>query len=88
MSDDPIKAAEALAYQRGYRAGTRRKKADMTIARYEAAKLAFRRRAFLAALPSTLLMHGWKDGEGKPITSRNDRVNFAWNVADEALKRF
>jgi hypothetical protein len=73
------------AYQRGYAAGRRRLKADLRGQRKEAEREAFRRRAFLAALPACIEVQGWVRGDA-PITKLADRVRLAWEFADEAVK--
>ena len=84
---DTIKAAESRAYQRGYQAGQRRKSKAINAEKHQAQKDAFRRRAFLAALPACVSAEGWKRGD-KPITSLAARTALAWDFADEAMKRY
>lgn len=81
------KAAEKLGYQRGYAAGRRKKAKDMRAGRFEAERRAFRRRAFLAALPACLEAANWQR-DGKPIVGLADRVRLAREAADEAMKGF
>ena len=87
MADDPVAAAEKRGYQRGYNAGKRRLVQEVARDRRHAQAEAFRRRAFLAALPAAFGAQGWKRGD-QPITSMEDRVRLAWEVADEAMKRY
>jgi ribosome modulation factor len=88
---DTTKAAESRAYQRayqrGYQAGQRRKAKEINAEKYQAQKDAFRRRAFLAALPACVTAVGWKKGE-KPINNIDARTELAWDFANEALKRY
>ena len=84
---DTIKAAESRAYQRGYMAGQRRKTKAISVEKLQAQKDAFRRRAFLAALPACIAAEGWKKGN-EPITGLTERTALAWDFADEALKRY
>jgi hypothetical protein len=88
VDDEEVKAIEQRGYARGYAAGRKRLRVDVLQERYQREREAFRRRAFLAVLPSAILMQGWTDGEGKSITTRDARVNFAWNVADYAMRRY
>jgi hypothetical protein len=78
---------EKAAYQKGYHAGRKRVKKDITTERLRAERATFRRRAFLAALPACVKAQGWQRG-GTPITTMNDRVRLAWEFADEALKNY
>jgi hypothetical protein len=85
MTDDAFKAAEKRGYSKGYEAGKRRKVRQIDSERAYKEKQAFRRRAFLAALPGCINADGWKTGD-IPITSLAARTALAWNFADEALK--
>lgn len=67
------------AYQRGYRAG-RKVREPMT-------REAFRNAAFLAALPACIAAQGWSQGERKFFTMP-DKVELAWDAADNALAGF
>lgn len=87
MSDEEIKAAELRGYARGYQAGKKRLKVDITKERLERERDAFRRRAFLAALPSCIDAQGWKRGD-EPINTVEQRVRLANSFAKEALKYF
>lgn len=84
--DEEAKKAEARGYAKGYQAGKRRKKADIDIERREKEERAFRDRVFLAVLPFCMQAQGWKMGD-EPITSSNDRVDWAWSVADRATNK-
>lgn len=86
MTDDAYKKAEARGYARGYQAGKRRR--DTERARESRAKSdeAFVRRAFLAALSFAMTQENWHIG-GKKISSTEERVDFAWMIARESLKR-
>lgn len=87
MTNDDIKAAEARAYQRGYAAGRRRKAVDVRRDRDNAERAAFRRRAFLAALPAFITAQNWTM-DGKEVTNLDQRVELAWRAADHALRRY
>ena len=82
-----MNAEEKRAYQRGYAAGLRRKKRLISaeVARRE--RQAFLDKAFLAALPACIEAQGWKTGDGKPITTRDDRIRLARGFAIEALRQ-
>lgn len=81
MTDD-----EQRGYSRGYQAGRRRKKIDMSTQQRSQRREAFRQRAFIAALPFAMAAQGWKRGED-PIRSLSDRVHLAKEVADEAVRQ-
>jgi hypothetical protein len=85
--DETIKAAEARAYQRGYRAGQHRKAKATPVEKYQAQKDAFRRRAFLAALSGCVTAQGWTKGD-KPINSVPSRTALASDFAEEAMKLY
>lgn len=87
MSDEEMKAAELRGYGRGYAAGKKRLKADISSEKIELQRLVFRRRAFLAALPVCIDTHGWKQGD-KPIANVEQRVSLANSFAEEAMKYF
>lgn len=82
---DDIKAAEKRGYSKGYAAGRRRKARDLSDQRRRTEREAFRRRAFLAALPACIAAQGWKRGD-KPIASVDDRAQLAWDFAAAAVK--
>lgn len=84
--NDPIKTAEQRGYSKGYQAGRRKKKREISYAQHMREKQAFLDRAFLAALPVALAAQNWKCGD-KPITSINDRTSLARDFAIEALKQ-
>ena len=88
MDDDPIKAAEARGYSKGYAAGKCR------VGREEAQEVArgrrerFRQDVFLAMLPN-LLGKGWGNtigGKHKPWSSIKEYVDGAWKFSDQACK--
>ena len=72
-------------YQRGYAAGRRRKKADMSAEQRVAQRKAFRQRAFLAVLPFAMAADWNRNGE--PIRSVDERVRLAADIADEAARQ-
>jgi hypothetical protein len=78
---------ENKAYQRGYRSGRKRRAVDERGRKADAERAAFRRRAFLAALPACLASEGWKIGD-KPVTTLDQRIDLAWLAANKALKQF
>lgn len=80
-----IKQAKQLAYARGYQAGRKRRRRDMTIEQMNKHRDANWNRAFLAALPTCIDAQGWKRGD-KPINSLEARVRLARDFADEAMK--
>lgn len=86
MVDDAYKAAETRGYARGYQAGKKRRDAERAKEAQDKADQAFVRRAFLAALPFAMTQDAWKIGE-KPISSVEERVDFAWRIARASLKR-
>ena len=83
---DAFQVAEQRGYSRGYQAGRRRKKTDVSAEQRVQRREAFRQRAFLAALPFAMAAQGWKRGED-PIRSVSDRVRLAKDVADEAARQ-
>lgn len=90
--DDPIKAAEKRGYSRGYAAGKVRRMKGIEADRMAREREAFRRRAFLSALPACIQAAGWErplpDGTKQKIVNMNERVRLAWDFAEEALKRW
>lgn len=86
MTDDAFKKAEARGYARGYQAGKRRRDVERAKESQAKADEAFMRRAFLAALPFAMTQDTWHIG-GKKINSTEERVDFAWRLARESLKR-
>lgn len=76
---------EKKAYARGYAAGRKRARADNRVDQQYAKNSAFLDRAFLAALPATMVVDNWTRGD-KKITNVNDRVALAWDIAALALK--
>lgn len=73
---DPIRAAEARGYAKGYTAGQRRAQ--------KASDKLFWQQAFCAALNGFVQCHDWTQGE-KKFTLLNDRVELARQAANEAL---
>lgn len=96
-TDDDIKAAEKRGYGRGYQARELRIKREALDAQHRRdlahelrADRAFRDRAFLAALPFAMTQKTWVSTVGeekKPISTMKQRVDLAWDVANEALKQ-
>lgn len=89
MADqDALKAAEQRGYSRGYTAGQRRKKRAVAVDRHKAVTLAFRQRAFLAALPAVLVPNNWGhkvNGVHQQYTTKEQLVQLAWKIAEEAV---
>lgn len=79
---------QARWYAKGYAAGRRRKAADVRAQRDYAAREAFRRRVFLAALPACITNgNQWKDAKGENYGPLPRCVELAWEMANEALIR-
>jgi hypothetical protein len=76
---------ETKAYSRGYAAGRKRLTRDISYDRLQKSRIAFRDRAFLAALPFAFQQDSWTQN-GKPIKSVAERVALAWTIANEAVK--
>lgn len=74
---DPVRAAEARGYTRGYNAGRRRGQ--------KASDKLFWQQAFYAALNGFIQNDGWSQGE-KRFTKLHDRVELARQAANEALR--
>lgn len=77
---------EKRAYARGYQAGRKTVKKNRTASQLYNSQMAFRDRAFLAALPFAMQQTTWKQGE-TPIESLEARIKLAWTVANHALKQ-
>jgi len=84
MQDD-AKTAELKGYARGYAAGNRRKRREVSIEVQQAKREAFRRQVFLAALPAFIAANNWIRGE-KKLTTLDDRVDLAWRAANKAVE--
>ena len=78
--------AESRAYAKGYAAGRRKRKSDLRMQQWEREQQAFLDKAFVAALPFCLTAEGWTY-KGRPISGEQDRIDFAWRVAQAALRR-
>lgn len=89
MTDDE-KKAEQRGYSRGYQAGRKRQRLEINREREQLRRdreeRAFRDRAFLAALPFCMGADGWTIGD-KKISSSEERVEFAWRVANRATRK-
>ena len=72
--------------QRGYAAGRRRKKADVSAEQRAVQQKAFRQRAFLAVLPFAMAAEDW-NRDGEPIRSVGERVRLAADIAEEAARQ-
>lgn len=79
------KALRDAGYAAGYAAGRRRAKLDRQQRALRAQENALWQRALLAALPFAWSQHNWKTGD-KPISSMQQRANFAANIADAAVR--
>lgn len=90
-TDDAFRVAEKRGYSKGYAAGQRRKAKVLAVDRRRAQERAFAQRAFLAVLPWVFQQDGWgktgADGVVVPYRSMEDRVMFAWYIADRALQQ-
>lgn len=73
-------------YAKGYAAGKRRKAREISAEQRERERTEFRRRVFLAVLPTCIEVSGWQR-DGKPIKNLDQRTALAWNFADEAMKQ-
>jgi len=82
MTDD--KVAELRGYSRGYAAGSRRKRREVSAEVEIAKREAFRRQVFLVALPAFIASNTWVRGE-KKLTTLDDRVDLAWRAANKAV---
>ena len=82
MNDNQKLQAE---YHKGYRAGLRRKVRELSAEERRRRENAFWQRAFIAAIPATIEVSGWKRGSAE-ITTLADRMVLASEAADEALK--
>jgi hypothetical protein len=85
MSDDAFQKAEQRGYARGYAAGRKKQKQDRHAEAIRKERQAFKDKAFLAILPFAFEQATWKFGE-KPINTPEDRVTFAWRIAERAAK--
>jgi hypothetical protein len=85
MSEDELKKAELRGYARGYIAGKRRKRDEITRESIRHKRDAFWQRAFTVVLPATFSAKDWVRGD-KPITTLKDRVKLAAEIADEATE--
>ena len=82
MNDNQKLQAE---YHKGYRAGLRRKVRELSAEEQRRRENAFWQRAFIAAIPATMQVLGWKRGTAD-ISGLTDRMVLASEAADEALK--
>lgn len=81
---------EKRAYSRGYATGRAKVKADRNVIARQRERQAFLDRTFLAALPFAMTQSTWGIGKGnetRPINTIAERVDLAWDVAQEALKQ-
>lgn len=90
-TEDAFKAAEQRGYAKGYAAGHRRKVKELAVDRRRARERAFEQRAFLAVLPWVFQQDAWgmtgADGKVVPYKSLEERVKFAWNIAERSLQQ-
>ena len=84
MFNDTLKAAEKRGYGRGYRAGAKRRQAEISAAHRRAQENAFWQRALLAAIPAAMTVENWKIND-EPVTSGEARMRLASIWADHAL---
>lgn len=87
--DDPIKAAEARGYAKGYGAGKRRAERDDRAEDVRGRRERFRQDVYLAII-SEMIRSPWGrkiDGTFKPFSGAKEISGCAWNFADEAVKR-
>ena len=82
---DELKAAVSNAYGRGYYAGTRRKKQQMSEEAKQRQENAMWHRYMQAALTTMCDARGWTAGD-KPINTISERTTLAADFADEAVK--
>lgn len=80
-----LKAAVHNAYGRGYYAGTRRKKREISLEAKQRQENAMWHRYMAAALTTCCDARGWTAGE-KPINTIPERTKLAADFADEAVK--
>lgn len=81
---------ESKEYHRGYAAGRRRLVADIDRERVNQDRTLFRDAVFLSALNFSMTQVDWyitTKNSKKYITTLQDRVALAWDIADEAMKR-
>lgn len=84
MSENDLLSAEKRGYSKGYAAGRRKVKKDLSNERSRRERQAFLDRAYLAFLPAAINSQGLKIGE-KAVTSARDRTELARLWAIEAL---
>ena len=84
--NEELKAAERRGYSKGYVAGKARKQRAISLEREKREKQAFLDRVFLQILPVAMECQGWTS-DGKPVTSRVERVKLARSFAMEALSQ-
>lgn len=77
---------EKKAYQRGYEAGRRRRRAEAERRASHDRRSALWQRLFVAALGTCVDTQGWKYGD-RPITGVSDRTSLAADFADEGLRK-
>jgi hypothetical protein len=82
---DELKAAVHNAYGRGYYAGTRRKKQQISNEAKRRHEDAMWHRYMQAALTACVSAQNWKVGD-KPIIDLSSRTKLAADFADEAVK--
>ena len=82
---DELKAAVSNAYGRGYYAGTRRKKQQISGEAKQRQENAMWHRYMQAALAACVNAENWKAGD-KPILNVPARTKLAADFADEAVK--
>ncbi len=85
MSAHEIKQAVAQGYAKGYAAGRQRKLREISDDRKMIKEDALWQRAMLAAVPFAMQQNSWTDN-GKPISTLNERVELACDVADAVVK--
>lgn len=85
---DELKAAVSNAYGRGYYAGTRRKKQQISSDAKQRQENAMWHRYMQAALAACVTAEGWTTGTQpeKPINTLPERTKLAADFADEAVK--
>ena len=84
IESSEVKAAKKLSYDRGYRAGKRRKKLLISQEQIYREDQAFLDRVFIAILPTAMTVQNWKF-DSVPITAGVDRVRLAKIWAKDAL---
>ncbi len=83
---DAFKKAERRGYAKGYEAGKRRRPRSTGAESFKERKAAFWRQAYIAMLPTAMLVQGWSMGDEVAQTGAQ-RIELATHWATEALEQ-